>query len=82
MRPIRRGWWFALAVTTLCASPAMAADKPVNISLFSPVALVKPEDGVTAFRFNLLYGKNTSVKVVDLGLRQLRGHCRGAARFG
>lgn len=68
MRSIRWGWWFALVITTLSASPAIAADKPVNLSLFSPVALVKPEDGVTAFRFNLLYGKNTSVKVVDLGL--------------
>ena len=68
MRSIRGGWWFALVMTILSASPAMAADKPVNLSLFSPVALVKPEDGVTAFRFNLLYGKNASVKVVDLGL--------------
>jgi hypothetical protein len=68
MRSIRGGWWFALVITTLSASPAMAADKPVNLSLFSPIALVKPEDGVTAFRFNLLYGKNTSVKGVDLGL--------------
>ena len=68
MRSIRGGWWFALVIATLSASPAMAADKPVNLSLFSPVALVKPEDGVTAFRFNLLYGKNASVKGVDLGL--------------
>jgi hypothetical protein len=68
MGTIRGGWWFALVIAILSASPAIAADKPVNLSLFSPVALVKPEDGVTAFRFNLLYGKNTSVKSVDLGL--------------
>jgi hypothetical protein len=68
MRSIRGGWWFALVITILSASPAMAADKPVNLSLFPPIALVKPTDGVSAFRFNLLYGKNTSVKGVDLGL--------------
>jgi hypothetical protein len=55
-------------MTTLTALPAMADDKPVNLSLFTPIALVKAEDGVSAFRFNLIYGKNTSVKVVDLGL--------------
>jgi hypothetical protein len=68
MRSIRGGWWFALVITVLSASPAFAAEKSVNLSLFSPVSLVKPEDGVSAFRFNLLYGRNTSVKGVDLGL--------------
>jgi len=63
----RNGLWL-LVLATLSASPAIAADKAVNLSLFPPIALVKPEDGVTSFRFNLLYGKNTSVKVVDLGL--------------
>ena len=68
MRSIRGGWWFALVLTTLSASPAIAAEKTVNLSLFTPVALVKAEDGVSAFRFNLIYGKNASVKGVDLGL--------------
>src|SRR5512145_556567 len=58
---------FAAAVTILAALPA-AAEGPVNVSLFSPVAIVKPTEGVSAFRLNLIYGKNTSVKIVDLGL--------------
>jgi hypothetical protein len=60
--------WFALCTTILAAMPAAAAEKPVNISLFPPIALAKPEDAVTAFRFNLIYGKNTATKIVDIGL--------------
>ena len=68
MKSIRGGCWFALVITILSASPAIAADNPVNLSLFTPVSLVKATDNVSAFRFNLIYGKNASVKVVDLGL--------------
>jgi hypothetical protein len=50
------------------ASSAYAGDKAVNLSLFTPVSIAKETDAVTAFRFSLIYGKNTSVKVVDLGL--------------
>jgi len=59
---------FALCLTLLVALPAAAAEKPINISLFTPISLAKAEDGVTAFRLNLIYGRNTSVKVIDLGL--------------
>ena len=60
--------WFVAAVTILATHPTAAAEGPVNISLFPPIALVKPTEGVSAVRLNLLYGKNTSVRVVDLGL--------------
>jgi len=62
----RAGAWFVLAFTILAALPAAAA--PVNISLFPPIALAKPTEAVTAFRWDILYGKNTSVQYVDLGL--------------
>jgi hypothetical protein len=68
MNSKRAGAWFALCITILVALPAAAAEKPINISLFPPIAIVQPTDGVTAFRLDLIYGKNTSVKVVDLGL--------------
>jgi hypothetical protein len=58
----------ALWLTILAALPAAAAEKPLNLSLFTPVSLAKADDAVTAFRFNLIYGRNTSVKVIDLGL--------------
>lgn len=68
MKLTRRAWWFALVMSALTVSPAMAADKPVNLSLFPPIALAKPEDNVTVLRVNLLYGKNASVNGLDLGL--------------
>jgi len=56
------------AMTVALALPALAAEKPVNLSIFTPISIAKENDSVTAFRFNLIYGKNTSVRVVDLGL--------------
>jgi len=56
------------ATIAALALPALAGEKPVNLSLFTPISIAKESDSVTAFRFNLIYGKNTSVRVVDLGL--------------
>jgi hypothetical protein len=56
------------AILAGIAAPVFAGDKPVNLSLFTPVSIAKEDDSVSAFRFNLIYGKNTSVQVVDLGL--------------
>ena len=68
MRSRRQFACFAVFVAVLAATPAAAADKAINLSLFPPIALAQPEDAVTAFRYNFIYGKNTAVKVVDLGL--------------
>ena len=68
MRSIRARSWFAAVLLLQSAVPAFAADKAVNVSLFTPVSLAKAEDAVTAFRLNLVYGRNTSVKYVDVGL--------------
>ncbi len=58
----------SLAVLALSSTMAFADAKPVNLSLFTPISIAKETDSVTAFRFNLLYGKNTSVQVFDWGL--------------
>ncbi len=58
----------AVAISTTSVIPSHAAEKAVNLSLFTPISIAKETDSVTAFRFNLLYGKNTSVQVFDLGL--------------
>jgi len=68
MKPLRAGVRFALLLAVLVALPAFASEKPINLSIFPPLAIAKPEDSVTAFRFNLIYGKNTAVKVIDIGL--------------
>jgi hypothetical protein len=65
---IRVGAWWALCATMLTALPVLAAEKAVNLSLFTPISTAKADDAVTAFRINLIYGKNTSVKIVDIGI--------------
>ena len=56
------------ALLASLATPALAGDKAINLSLFTPVSIAKEDDSVSAFRFSLIYGKNTSVQVVDIGL--------------
>lgn len=56
------------AALAALALPVAAAETAVNLSLFPPIATAKESDSVTAFRLNLIYGKNASVRVVDLGL--------------
>jgi hypothetical protein len=68
MKSFRTGSRFALMISLLAALPVAAAEKPINISLFTPISIVKAEDSVSAFRYNFIYGRNTSVSVVDLGL--------------
>jgi hypothetical protein len=50
------------------AVPALADSGPVQISLVTPIQIVPDTKGVSAFRLNLLYGRNTTVQYVDLGL--------------
>lgn len=66
------------------AAPVFAADKAVNLSLFTPISIAKEGDSVSAFRFDLIYGKNTSVKVLDIGLvnHTTAGESKGLAWSG
>src|SRR5262245_66694404 len=68
MKPFRVGVWFALCISLIAVLPAVGAEKPINLSIITPISLAKADDAVTAFRFNLIYGQNTSVKMVDLGM--------------
>lgn len=67
MRILRLAIVTALVLSALSV-PALADEKAVNLSLVTPISIAKETDSVTAFRFSLLYGKNTSVEVLDLGL--------------
>ena len=53
------------------ATPLVAQDKPIQLSLFTPVQLVPEKQGVSAVRLNLIYSVNRSVQYVDLGLVNL-----------
>lgn len=68
MKTLRIASAAVLVLSVFSAVPAFADEKAVNLSLVTPISIAKETDSVTAFRFNLLYGKNTSVEVLDLGL--------------
>ena len=45
-----------------------AAGSTIQISLFTPIQIVPAEQGVTALRINFIYGMNTYIKGIDIGL--------------
>ena len=57
-----------LLVIALVPADGLAEEKAVQLSLFNPLQ-IRPEDtSIKYFRFNLIYGKNTSLVGLDLGL--------------
>ncbi len=61
---------FGLALLALMigARPTLAQEKPIQLSLFSPVQIVSENHGIAGVRLSLLYGKNTHVSGLDWGL--------------
>ena len=58
---------------------AQGEDLPFQLALFNP-AQVRPEDtSILLLRLNLIYGKNVSVKGLDLGIAN---HCTGGISKG
>ena len=58
---------FLLIVPALPKS-LLAAEKPIQLSLFNPIQLFPEDNAITGLRLNLLYGKNTTVVGLDFGL--------------
>ena len=71
----------AIGILTLLGSPATAcaAERPIQVSIFTPAQLVPEEDGVRGLRLNLIYGRNKSVQGIDVGFvnRLTSGQSRG-----
>ena len=64
----------------LILAPAVGAEeRPIQLSLVTPVQIFPEEDSITGIRLNLLYGRNVSVTGVDLGLVN---HCTGGVSKG
>jgi hypothetical protein len=61
---------FALGILVLAGTfvTGKAAENPIQLALVTPIQIVPEGEAVSAFRFNLIYGKNTSVVGLDLGL--------------
>ncbi len=57
-----------LLLLIIVSSPVMAQQKPIQLSLFTPVQIFPETDAITGVRLNLLYGRNVSVVGLDLGL--------------
>ena len=59
-----------LAVLTfiVISTPVQAQNEPIQLALFSPIQIFPEDNHIEGFRFNLLYGRNASVKGLDVGL--------------
>ncbi|PWB73779.1 hypothetical protein C3F09_04770 [candidate division GN15 bacterium] len=68
-----------ILMVVLVALPVLGQDKPIQLSLFSPVQLVKEDRGISGVRLSLLYGKNTHVSGLDWGLVS---HCTSGMSQG
>jgi hypothetical protein len=59
-------------MVSLFSMPVMAQGKaqerPIQLALVSPVQIFPPTYSITGIRINLIYGKNTNVSGLDLGL--------------
>jgi hypothetical protein len=58
----------ALLGLAVFVTPTAAEEHPVQLSLFTPIQIFPEEDVISAFRFNLLYGRSASVTGLDIGL--------------
>lgn len=65
----------ALAVALVAASPARAAEKPFQLSLFPPAQIVAEGDSVKGVRLGLIYDKNVDVTGFDFAF--IAAHATG-----
>ena len=54
--------------TGFLTTPTIAAEQPVQVSLFTPVQIFPENDTIKGDRLNLIYGRNTSLTGLDIGL--------------
>jgi len=59
--------WLVMMVMLLPVQPR-TAERPVQSSLISPIQIFPTEDDITLFRLNLIYGRNSTVTGLDMGL--------------
>jgi hypothetical protein len=69
---MRRLAFAVLAALPLLVSPSAAraesGGQPISLGLVTPIQIVPEGQGVSGFRFSLLYGSNAFVNGFDLGL--------------
>lgn len=71
-----------ISILILFSSPALAQPKPINIALVTPIQIVPEEQAVSGFRWNILYGSNSAMSGLDIGLaNRVTGRMEGV-QFG
>ena len=60
----------AAAMVLGAFAPAVYAQetKPINLALFDPVQIYKKDVPIKGFRFNLIYGNNSAMTGLDIGI--------------
>jgi hypothetical protein len=59
-------------------APVSAQRSPINIALVTPIQIVPEDEGVSGFRWNVIYGKNSSMSGFDIGIaNHVAGHMEG-----
>lgn len=69
----------AIFALILVAQPILAQEKPIQLSLLSPIQLVPEGNAISGVRLSLLYGKNKYVTGLDWGLVS---HCTSGMSKG
>ena len=69
-RPIAAAFLICVGFSILHATAEVRADdgKPISLGLFTPVQIVPEEQAISGFRFSLIYGSNSAVTGLDIGL--------------
>jgi hypothetical protein len=71
-----------LTAAALTARPALAQKKPVQLSLVTPVQIFPEEDTIAGVRLNLLYGRNTVVNGLDVGIVNITTEMSRGVQYG
>lgn len=58
----------AVCLVILATIPALAQEKPIQLSLFTPVQLFSEDTPISGIRLNFIYGRSVSVTGLDWGL--------------
>ena len=58
----------AVVMLTMIATPVLAEERPIQLSLITPVQIFPEEDNIAGVCLNLIYGRNSSIRGLDFGL--------------
>jgi hypothetical protein len=68
MRARKTSFFIVTAALMLLHVPAARAEKPVNLSLVTPLQIFSEAEAIKGFRFSLFYGRQSRMTGFDLGL--------------